>query len=128
MMAHRTSISVRQEVAVFVDTFKQLGLSAFVGLFVTAVPMLLGIAFAIRPNERWLSLMRPLTIAGIFAAVANMFGALANTFLALGRVAPADPVGQRMVMLAEASILPFISFVFLSTAWLCVTIGMRRQA
>jgi hypothetical protein len=112
----------------FADTFKQLGLAAFAGLIVTAVPLLLGMAFAVWPNERWLSLIRPLTIAGIFAAVANVFGALANTFIALARVAPTDPIGQRMVvMLTEVSIVAFISFVFLSAAWLCVAIGMRRQ-
>jgi hypothetical protein len=118
---------VRREVAVFGDTFRQLGLAAFAGLFVTVAPLALGIAFAIRPNERWLSLMRPLTLAGIFAAVANTCGALANTFIALSRVAPSAPEAPRMVMLAEVSVVAFISFVFLSTAWLCVAIGMRRQ-
>ncbi|HEY7190353.1 MAG TPA: hypothetical protein VH436_27565 [Vicinamibacterales bacterium] len=106
---------------------KQLGLAAFAGLAITAVPMLLGIGYAIRPNERWLSLMRPLTLAAIFAAIANTFLGLANSFIGLSRVAPADPVGQRWAMLAETSVVPFVSFVFLSTAWLCVAIGMRRQ-
>jgi hypothetical protein len=106
---------------------KQLGLAAFAGLAITAVPMLLGIAYAMRPNERWLSLMRPLTLAAIFAAIANTFLGLANSFVALSRVAPADPVGQRWGMMAETSVVPFVSFVFLSTAWLCVAIGMRRQ-
>jgi hypothetical protein len=110
------------------DTIKQLGLAALAGLVVTAAPMLLGTAFAVRPSERSLSLMRPLTLAGIFAAVANLFVALANTFIGLARVPPTEPVGQRLaVMLAETSVVPFISFVFLSTAWLCVAIGMRRQ-
>jgi hypothetical protein len=111
------------------DTLKQLGLAAIAGLFVTAAPMLLGMAFAVRPNDRWLSLMRPLTLAGIFAAVANLFVGLANTFIGLSRVQSTDPLAQRLaVMLAETSVVPFISFVFLSTAWLCVAIGMRRQS
>jgi hypothetical protein len=119
---------VRREVAVFGDTFRQLGLAAFAGLFVTAAPLALGIAFAVRPNERWLSLMRPLTLSGIFAAVANLSAALANTFIALARVASTEPVSQRLsVMLGEVAVVVFISFVFLSTAWLCVAIGMRRQ-
>lgn len=111
------------------DTIKQLGLAALAGLLVTAVPMLLGMAFAVRPNDRWLALMRPLTIAAIFAAVANLFVGLANTFIGLSRVQSPDPTGQRLaVMLAETCVVPFISFVFLSTAWLCVAIGMRRQS
>jgi len=116
---------VRQELPVL--AIKQLGLAAIAGLVVTAVPLLVGIAFAVRPHERWLSLMRPLTLAAIFAAIANTFLGLANSFIALSRVAPVDPVGQRWAMLAETSVVPFVSFVFLSTAWLCVAIGMRRQ-
>jgi len=30
-------------------------------------------------------------------------------------------------MLAETTIVPFLSFVLLSLAWLCVTLGMKRQ-
>ena len=125
MVAHLNTISVRQEMPVL--AIKNLGLAAVAGLAVTAVPLLVGIAFAIRPNDKWLSLMRPLTLAGIFAAIANTFLGLANTFIGLARAAPADPVGQRMASMAETSVVPFVSFVFLSTAWLCVAIGMRRQ-
>jgi len=110
-----------------VRAITQLGLAAVAGLFVSALPLLLGIAFAVRPNERWLALMRPLTLGGIFAAVANTFLGFANSFVTLSRLAPETPMGQFYAMLAETTVVPFLSFVFLSTAWLCVTLGMRRQ-
>ena len=108
------------------DVFRQLGLAAFAGLAVTALPMLFGIAFVVRPIERTLAFMRPLTIAAIFAAVANAFAGLANSFRALSTLKPADP-GIQYVLLAEVSVVCFLSFVCLSVAWLCVAIGMRRQ-
>jgi len=95
-------------------------------LFVSAAPLALAIAFAFRPSERRLALMRPLTLSGIFAAVANTCLGYANTFVALQRSATVEP-GHFYAMLAESTIVPFVSFVFLSLAWLCVALGMRRQ-
>ena len=109
------------------QAIRLLGLAAIAGLLITTVPMVLGIAFAIRPNERWLSFMRPLTLAAIFAAVANTCLALANTFIGLSRMKPGDGSNIFFVELAETSVVPFVSFAILATAWLCVAIGMRRQ-
>ena len=106
---------------------RQLSLAARAGLLVSAAPLAMAIAFAFSPNERWLGLMRPLTLAGIFAAIANTCLGFANTFRTLERLAPASPPGQFYAMLSEAAIVPFLSFVLLSLAWLCVTLGMRRQ-
>jgi hypothetical protein len=89
--------------------------------------MMLAIAFAIRPNERWLSLMRPLTLAAIFATIANTFLGLANTFQGLARLKPTDAPGVQFIELAEVSVVPFVSFVCLATAWLLIAIGMKRQ-
>jgi len=110
-----------------VDVFRQLALAGFAGLFVTAIPMVFGIAFAVRPGERLLALMRPLTLAAIFAAVAQGFLGLANMFQGLANIKPGDAPGVQFVMMAEVSVVPFLSFVLLSVAWLCVAIGMRRQ-
>ena len=108
------------------DVFRQLGLAAFAGLAVTLAPMLLGIAFAVHPRERWLALMRPLTLAAIFAAVGNTFGGLANSFRSLATM-KTDTPGLLFVLLAEVAVVVFLSFASLSVAWLCVAIGMRRQ-
>ena len=107
------------------EAITRLGLAAIVGILVTAAPLLLAIAFAFRPNERQLGLMRPLTLAGIFATTANTALALANTFVALSRRPDVQP-GHYYAMLAETTVVPFLSCVLLSTAWLCVGLGMRR--
>lgn len=110
------------------NAIRFLGLAAFAGLAVTCVPMLLAIGYAIRPTERWLGLMRPLTLAAIFAAIANTFLGLANAFQGLARIKPGDAPGVQFVMLAEVSVVPFVSFASLAIGWLCVAIGMRRSA
>lgn len=91
--------------------------------------MVLGIAFAVRPNERWLALMRPVSLAGIFAAVSNVFLSIANALGGLTNADPGDPAGLRLVALgaAEASVLPFLAFACLTVGWLSVALGMRKQ-
>jgi hypothetical protein len=44
------------------------GIAAFAGALVCAAPMVVGAMFAFRPSEKLLALMRPLTIAAVFAA------------------------------------------------------------
>jgi hypothetical protein len=110
------------------EALRFVGLAGRVGLLVSALPMLLGIAFAVRPSERWLALMRPLTLAGIFAAIANLFLGITNALMFAARAAPSEPLGQRLAPgLAETSVLPFVGFACLTIAWLCVAVGMRRQ-
>lgn len=109
-------------------TISYVSLVARIGLLVSAMPMLLGIAFAVRPNERWLSLMRPVTLAAIFASTANVFLGVTTLLIWVSRAAPGEPVWPRMAAgLAETSVLPFVGFECLTIAWLCVAIGMRRQ-
>ena len=99
-------------------------LVAGVGVFGTAV------AYAVRPTEQKLVLMRPLSLAAIFAAVCSSSVGIAT---ALKFAAETEPLGPKSlnVMLAgmsEALIPPFVAFAFLAVAWLLVAVGMRRQA
>jgi hypothetical protein len=106
-----------------------LGLAGLFGLFITALPMLLGFAFAVRPNERWLALMRPLSLAAIFAAVANVFLAATNELVWVSRNTVASPFDPRLAAgLAESAVVGFASFVFLTVGWLAVAVGMRKVA
>jgi hypothetical protein len=54
------------------------GNASLLGLLICTVPMVFGVWFAVRPSERVLSVMRPLTLMGIFSAVGNFVLALAN--------------------------------------------------
>jgi hypothetical protein len=106
----------------------QASLAAIIALLVSVTPMLTGVLFAIRPTERRLALMRPLTMAGIFAAMANVFLGLVNALVYLARTGASDPApfARAMQALAETAVMPFIAFACLTVGWLCVAIGMRR--
>jgi hypothetical protein len=67
------------------QAIRNLSLAGLFGLLITAAPMLLGLAFAVRPGERRLALMRPLSLAGIFAATANVFLGVTNSLVMASR-------------------------------------------
>src|SRR5262245_2926581 len=94
---------------------RNLGLAGLFGLLITTAPMLLGLAFAARPNERWLALMRPLSLAAIFAATANVFLGVTNSLIGASRNTVGSLIDQRLAAgLAEVAVLGFLSFAFLT--------------
>lgn len=88
------------------------------------------IAYTVNPTERKLALMRPLSLAGIFAAVCSFSVGTATALagVADGPAVNADGVGRMLAGLAEACVPLFVAFAFLSVAWLLVAVGMRRVA
>jgi hypothetical protein len=103
-----------------------LGIVAIMGALVSASPLALAAAYVIRPSERLLGLMRPLTLASVFAALSNIILGLVNVLVGFSsRPQPANVVAHQ---LAESLVIGFLSFGCLSAAWLAVAIGMRRQA
>ena len=112
------------------DVIRNAPIMTLLGLLVSATPMLMGIAFAIRPNEQRLALMRPLSLAGIFAGVSNLMVGLANALRALASLQTFEVQSFRIVfvVMAEAIIPTFVAFACLTVAWLCVAMGMRKTA
>ena len=101
-------------------------LSAFLGMAISFAPALAGAWFAIRPSERMLAYMRPLSLAGIFAALCTV--ALGLTNMAIGMsLQPQFHLEMLMGGIAEIFAAAAVSFTFLTVAWVCVAIGMRRQ-
>jgi hypothetical protein len=115
---------------VSVQIFTQASLASLLAMLVSITPMLMGIVYAIRPNEQRLALMRPLSLAGIFAALANICLGLVNALIFVARTGPSDPSPLAIVSrgIAEAVVMPYIAFACLTIGWLGVAIGMRRAA
>ena len=87
------------------------------------------IAYAVRPAERTLVLMRPLSLASIFAAVCSFsVGAATALKRAADGQLSADALRMMVGGLAESFVPLFVAFAFLSVAWLLTGIGMRRQS
>jgi hypothetical protein len=87
------------------------------------------IAYAVRPTDRKLTLMRPLSLASIFAAVCSWSVGVATALKhAADNSLGGDSVAVMVAGLSEAMIPPFVAFAFLSVAWLLVALGLRREA
>jgi cellulose synthase/poly-beta-1,6-N-acetylglucosamine synthase-like glycosyltransferase len=93
-------------------------------ILVCLAPMLMAVVYAVRPTERRLALMRPLSLAAIFAAVAGAVSGIATVLR--GIAATGQFTATAWEGLSEALVPVFVGFAFLTVAWLLVTLGMRR--
>ena len=87
-----------------------------------------GAWFVFRPSERLLSIMRPLTLGAVFAALCNFVLAIANGFVAISTMSGLDLTGVRVVgaVFMEGLAPIVVSFASLAVAWFFVAIGMRK--
>jgi len=104
-----------------------LGIVAILGAIVSASPMVMAALYAFRPDDRTLALMRPLSLAAVFAALSNTFLGIVNSLVYVSSRPAPVPLNVVAAGLAETFVVPFLSFGCLSLAWLLVTIGMRKQ-
>jgi hypothetical protein len=90
----------------------------------------MAIAYAVRPTEHKLMLMRPLSMAAIFAAICSSSFGFATVLAGAGDTPEWNvlSVGLAFRGLSECFIAPATAFAFLAVAWLVVALGMRRQA
>ena len=108
---------------------RNAGLFALLTLALDFVPLIMALAYIFRPTERRLALMRPLSLAGLFAALAGGTVGCINTLVLIG--AGRDPwvdAYRRMAIGGAESLVPvFVGFACLTAAWLLVAAGMVRQ-
>jgi len=91
------------------------------------------VSYAIRPTDAKLALMRPLSMAGVFAALCSCVAGVATVLkgiAATGEVVLGQKgnIGNILMGFQETLIPLFVSFGFLAVAWLLVAVGIRRQA
>ena len=96
---------------------------------VAVVAFALAAAYVFRPTEQKLVLMRPVSLAAIFATISGVFGG----WIALLSSLPWTPGGQLPVAdllrgLGESLTVGFVSFGLLAAAWMLVAFGMQRRA
>ena len=109
-----------------------VSLSVFAKLTMAVAIVALGLAaaYVFQPTEEKLLLMRPVSLAAIFAPVSGLLGG----WIVLLQSLPATPDGHIPVAslyqgIAESLTVGFVSFGLLAAAWMLVAVGMlRRQA
>jgi hypothetical protein len=111
-----------------VEVLSQIGPFAKLSMLVGLVPFGVAIAYLVRPTERKLVFMRPVSLGAIFAAICALASAAASIFQALS-VSSAGSIEMPSVYagLAETSLPVFVSFGFLAVAWLLIAAGMLRR-
>ena len=109
------------------DALRSAGLVTLASMFLGVVPLALGVVYAIWPSEQRLALMRPLSLATIFAAITGTAVGLINVFAGLGATEATPLPRVALIGLAESLVPLFSGFGCLTVAWLCVTLGMWRR-
>lgn len=109
-------------------TLNQMGIFSLVTLLIGVIPAFWAATYALRPTESKLALMRPLSLAAIFAGLAGFVVGTINALM----WALTDPAGIRtgllVVGLAESLVPLAVAFGSLTVAWLLVAVGLRRAA
>ena len=112
------------------DLLGQMSLLAKLTMAVALVAFGLAVAFVFRPTEQKLALMRPVSLAAIFATVSGLLGGwmavLASTAATPDGHLPAASLYRGI---AESLTVGFVSFGLLAAAWMLVAVrGIRRYA
>jgi uncharacterized membrane protein len=110
------------------EPLRQMSLIGLLTLVLTFTPLVMAVMYVIRPNERRLALMRPLSLAGLFAALTGTALGFINVFVGLGRQGITDETQRISAVASAESLVPlFVGFGCLTVSWILVAAGMGRQ-
>lgn len=110
------------------NILREAGLFALLTLLLSTLPLVMAIIYVVKPTERNLALMRPLALAGLFAALSGgVLGAINVLKFMWTREATVDTFRVMSVGAAESLVTVFVGFACLTAAWLLVAVGMSRS-
>ena len=110
------------------ELFQGISLFAKLSAAVPLAALTLAVLHAARPTEQRLAMMRPLSLASIFATISGLVGGwiavLSGVAAAPGGNLPSSSLYQG---LAESLVLGFVWFGLLAAAWLLVAVAALRR-
>jgi hypothetical protein len=109
------------------DALKNAGPAALIGTFMGLLPLGYGILYAWRPSEQRLAVMRPLSLAAIFASIHATALGVVNFFRWVASRGESPLAPPALIGLSESFVPIAFAFGCLMLAWLCVAIGMSRR-
>ena len=100
------------------------------GVVVSLMPMAAALVYVVKPSERTLTLIRPLSLAAVFAGLTTLTSGLANVLIAIANTREFATGSWANIALgtAESLIGLFVACGCLTITWLLVTLGLRRSA
>jgi thiamine transporter ThiT len=106
---------------------QEMSIMAMLSMLIAVVPAFMGAGYAIWPTESKLALMRPLSLASLFGALAGFVAGLINGLRSVVVQNLSITSSAALVGFCESLVPLFVSFGALTVAWLLVALGMRRQ-
>ncbi len=105
------------------------GYAMWVILLFGLLCLALAVRFAVKPAERTLNMLRPLSLATLFATLSGLAAGLGATtkHVAEDPTFSQDPGRYVMIGIGESLANAILGFTLLFLAWLVVAVGMRRQ-
>jgi hypothetical protein len=113
---------------VFFGILRQVSIVALLSLIIALLPLAAGVAYAVRPTEARLALMRPISLAGMFAGASGFLAGLISTLRMIWDSGSPVPAQRLAAGLAESLVPLCVAFGCLTIAWLCAAFGLRRHA
>ena len=110
------------------DMLGRMGILALGTMLTALLPLIAAVAYFVRPSERRLLLMRPLSLASAFAAISGFASGAAIILRGLAVVdgKPAH-LGNLLMGMAEHWMPVHVAFGCLTAAWLLIAAGMMRR-
>lgn len=111
------------------EILQHAGIFALLTLAIDLVPLAMASIYVVRPTERHLALMRPFSLAGLFAALSGGVLGFLHVLRSIGSTPEFSQASySRIAVGASESLVPmFVGFGCLSVAWLLVAVGMSRD-
>ena len=107
--------------------FREASIAALFSMLVAILPVAAGLSYVVAPSERKLGLMRPISLAALFSGLSGLLLGFINVLRGIW-MAEAQVDWRVVAVGAAESMVPLtLAFGALTFAWLCVTIGMRRN-
>jgi hypothetical protein len=110
-----------------VQVLQNAGIMALLSMFVPLLPLTMGIAYAIWPNEQKLTLIRVLSLAAIFSSVTGTALGFINELVYMSRREISTLTTAVAAGTAESLVTIAFGFGCLTATWLFVAIGMWRK-
>ena len=114
------------------DLFGAISLFGKLTMMVAIFAFGLAGAYVFRPTEQKLVLMRPVSLASIFATVSGLLGGWITVLVNIPATAVAAdgrlPAPEFYRGIAESLTVGFVCFGLLAAAWMLVAVGMLRRA
>jgi len=110
------------------EMFRELSLFAKLTMVVAIAAFGLAVSHVLRPTAQKLALMRPVSLAAIFATVSGLLGGWIAVLSGIAATPDGHlPVASVYRGVAETLVVGFVCFGFLAAAWLLVAVGMLRR-